>query len=233
MITVIDTETDRLEGEEGAARIVELAAVALDPVSGEISSKRSWLFAPGPGGVTPRASAIHHLTDATLAGRPAFDGDAWQAALGGAEYAAAHNVAFDRPIIERSIPPREGYAPPVWLCTLKLARVAWPEAPAHSNQTLRYWLGCDGLVPPDLYPHRAGYDALVTAWILVRLLAHFGGDLERMALISSEPSLLPRMGFGEHRGKPWSEVPKDYLRWILRKDFDADVRHTARHWLER
>lgn len=33
----------------------------------------------------------------------------------------------------------------------------------------------------------------------------------------------PVIGFGAHRGKLMRDVPSDYLRWILKQDFDATV----------
>ena len=230
-IAVIDTETDRFDGEEGAARVIELAAVEVtdDRVSGD--TVRSWQFSPGEGGVTPRASAVHHLTAVDLRGCRPFDAEAWRLAIGSADYIAAHNAAFDRAQVERAAP--DTGAP--WLCTMKMARVAWPECPSHSNQVLRYWLGLDPALPPTLYPHRAGYDAIVTAHLLVRLLEHFGGDLARMLVISQAPSLLPRVPFGANRGRPWAEMEPGFLRWVLdpARTFDEDVRYTALHWLER
>jgi exodeoxyribonuclease X len=48
-----------------------------------------------------------------------------------------------------------------------------------------------------------------------------------------EPNLLPLCRFGKHYGKPWSEVPKDYLQWMLKtvSDLDPDTRFTVEHWI--
>jgi exodeoxyribonuclease X len=231
-LAVVDTETDRLLDEEGVARIIELAVVQTT-INDDVPLARavkSWQFAPGPGGVTARASAVHHLTNDVLPQHATFGVADWRRALDGAEYAVAHNVAFDRNAIESVT---DASAPvPYWICTLKCARVAWPAAPAYGNQVLRYWLGLTGPTPPDLYPHRAAYDAIVTSWLLRRLLEYFENDLERMVKITNAPSLLSKIGFGKHRGLPWREAPSDYLRWVLRQDFDEDVRYTARYWLD-
>lgn len=42
-----------------------------------------------------------------------------------------------------------------------------------------------------------------------------------------EPLLLETVRFGKHRDARWTDLPSDYLRWLLGQDFDADVRHTA------
>lgn len=232
-LVVIDTETDRLDGEEGAAAVVELAAVTLRCGAGGWSQEaptRSWLFAPGEGGVTARASAIHHLTDDSLVGCVPFNADHWRLAMDGADCAVAHNAEFDRTQVGRVLTHDDI---PLFICTLKCARVAWPEAPAYGNQVLRYYRRLTGLVPANLYPHRAAYDAIVTSWLLIDLLAHFENDLERMVKISYEPSLLTKVTFGKHRGMRWSEVPNDWLRWVLRSDFGKDEHHTARYWVNR
>ena len=45
--------------------------------------------------------------------------------------------------------------------------------------------------------------------------------------------LLPKVTFGKHRGQAWSELPGDYLSWLVNKsDMDADTKFTARHWLD-
>ena len=48
-----------------------------------------------------------------------------------------------------------------------------------------------------------------------------------------KPSLLKVCKFGKHKDKLWSEVPLDYLRWMLRemKDLDRDTEFTVRHYL--
>ena len=107
----------------------------------------------------------------------------------------------------------------------------FPDAPAHSNQVLRYWL--DLRDPPaeagDL-AHRALYDAWTTAFLFERFLEDL--TVAQMVKISANPALLPRLGFGKHAGIPLSEVPKDYLVWIVGQDFDEDVRFTAQHYLD-
>ncbi len=52
--------------------------------------------------------------------------------------------------------------------------------------------------------------------------------------ISSRPSVLYMCKFGKHKGVLWSEVPRDYLDWVVNKsDFtDEDVLYTAKYYLE-
>jgi len=58
--------------------------------------------------------------------------------------------------------------------------------------------------------------------------------VEELVAWTNQPNLLPVCRFGnKHRDKPWSEVPKDYLQWMLRevKDMDPDLRFTIEHWV--
>lgn len=52
-----------------------------------------------------------------------------------------------------------------------------------------------------------------------------------MIQITRSPSLLYKCVFGKNAGKLWSEVPKDYLSWIINQDFDEDVKYTAGYYL--
>ena len=96
---------------------------------------------------------------------------------------------------------------------------------------LRYWLRPRGLSPIVAgVSHRALPDAYVTAFILRELLEM--ASVEELIAWTKEPVLLPRVMFGKHRGVPWSEVPSDYLAWVVEKsDLSEDVKFTAGHHL--
>ena len=38
-----------------------------------------------------------------------------------------------------------------------------------------------------------------------------------------KPIPLKLMPLGKHKGRPFSEIPTEYLRWALGKDFDQDL----------
>lgn len=218
---VVDFETT---GTDPAVdRVVELAVVPLDDdlASGEPYQE---LYHPGARGMPPEAQAVHHISMEDLRFASEFNTDAWETATAGASVFVAHHAAFDRNFAP-SLDPRP------WVCTMKLALSAWADAPGYGNQVLRYYRGLSVELPEGLYPHRATYDALVTAALFRALHFEYAGDIERMIKVSSEPALLPRVRVGQHRGKKWSEVDAGYLRWVLSKDFDEDTKFTARHWL--
>lgn len=182
-----------------------------------------WGSLVNPGrAMPPEASAVHHLIDEDLVGASPVT-EVFAKIMDGADIFAAHNAAFEQAFFGGGNKP--------WICTLKVSRRVWPEAPSHSNQALRYWRKLKVSREAASPAHRATPDAYVTAWILRDLLDH--ATVEEMILWSSEPSLLPRVTFGKHRGKAWSELPLDYLDWLASKsDMDEDTKFTARHWLK-
>ena len=138
---------------------------------------------------------------------------------------AAHNAAFD----QQWLPPDLLGNLPL-ICTYKAAVHIWPEAPRHTNQVLRYWLNLDMDRSIADRAHRALPDAYVTAHLLREILKH--ASIEELICWTNEPVLLPRVPFGKHRGHKWTDVPPDYLQWILRQqDMNEDVAYTARHHL--
>ena len=204
-------------------RIVEIGYCNLrDSVVGEPGSV---LINPGRP-IPPEASAIHHITDSDVVNAKTLEDVTPFKASSDLVY-AAHNAVFDRQFLK---PEHVGDLP--WICTYRCALRLWPEAPRHNNQTLRYWLKPDGLVRERAEPsHRAGPDAYVTAHILREMLKL--ASVEQLIQWSNEPALLVTCYFKAHKGKPWKDVPADYLQWIVKQDMDPDVLFTARYWLEK
>ena len=228
---ILDVETTDMDPETSG--IVEIAGISRD-VNGDLLTY-SALCNPGiPVGV--EAMAVHHLQDHILTGAPAPDialGKMIQHLLGEAEdgeefLVVAHNAEFDRGFIAKLDSALADKSS--WICTYRCAMHLWPDAPRHSNQCLRYWLGLELDLPEDLHPHRALYDVIVTEGILRRMLEM--RSLSELLHLSQEPVLLRTVRFGKHKGAEWKNLPADYLRWILKQsDFDTDSRHTAMHYL--
>jgi exodeoxyribonuclease X len=145
----------------------------------------------------------------------------------------AHNARFDSSFL-----PALSRKP--WLCTRRLAKRVLPGMKSYGNQALRHALELDVEMPEGGRPHRALPDALVTAAILRHLLAYLPEGapttLEGLVDWCNEPSLLTTCYFGkQHRGKAWSEVPREYLQWMESNctNLDVDIRHTVTHYLEK
>lgn len=177
----------------------------------------------------PRARASHHIDPADLIGLPPASARLATPWTDGAVALAAHLATFDAGFLQVAAAPAP--LPPL-VCTYRCALHLWPEAPAFGLQVLRYWLDLDvGPLPPGQHQHRALYDALVCAALLRRMLGM--RTLEQLIALTTAPALLLTCKMGDHRGKPWSEVPRGFLSWVWRKraTFDADVVHTVDHWL--
>lgn len=224
LVWVLDTETTGVDPD--VDEVVEVAGVLLDTRSRSVVDRYTSLVKPNMS-VPPAASAVHHLTDAHLVDAPTLEEALGPVLSRPTDYVVAHNAKFDASFL----PQVTG----AWVCTWKLSNRVWAQAPSYGNQVLRYWLNLVG--PSDgTHAHRALYDAEVTAQIFVELLTMASSDdpLPKMAEVSAQPVLLRRVAFGQHRDKPWSELPRSYLQWVVRSTgFDENVAHTARHWLDK
>jgi exodeoxyribonuclease X len=205
-----------------------IGGVMVDGVYGKL------LFNP-PGGIPPVSSGVHHITPKMVAGLPPCTPKDC-AALAISPPAAgelvpfalvAHNAAFEQEWLSKYLPAEQR-----WICTLKVAAQLYPDWPSHANQACRYLLGLeldDAIAAP---PHRAGPDSYVTAQLLARFLKT--AAVRQMVEWTRLPRMMTTCPIGEHRGKPWSAVPADFLRWMLdkAKSMDDDAKYWARKELD-
>lgn len=238
-LRVVDLETS---GGDRTSEIIEVGIVdvvnngdgwqALPPVSRLFRPRREISF---------HAMAVHHLTpDHFSPDDPHCDEYALRDMFGvtrgpegegssapKADIMVAHSAQFERGFIADTA---TGALP--WICTVKAAKMVWPDAPGHSNQVLRYWRGFR-LDPAMADPaHRAGPDAWVTAHILMDLLKE--ASVDQMLAWTNAPRELSTIPFGKHRRKPWSAAPADYLGWMAAQiDMEADVVAAAKAELAR
>jgi len=237
LITVIDTETASLSGG-----VVEVAWVCVDASTRSIEDWRTGVTNPGGWPVEVEARAVHHITDEEIAAAPPLED--WLRAnvddvFGSPpEIAAwcAHNAPFDSAVLParfraRNLLVGDDYekGDAVWIDTLRCARHLWPDSPRFSNQVIRYHLGLDcGDMPPKAgaTPHRALFDAWVTAKLLLRMLQD--QTIEELIVLSGEPARLQGpIKFGKYAGTDWSRLDRGYLRWLADNASDPDVRHTV------
>jgi len=227
LIRIMDVETTGMESTDAVVQIGQCDVRIVDGV-GTVGMPSSMFVNPGRP-IPAEARAIHHIRDKDVAGAPSPEVGLAQLMAGPPDAFCAHNNQFDRMFFAGGDRP--------WICSLKVARRVWPDAPRHGNQVLRYHLGIDdreGFEAWHSLPaHRAGPDAYITAWLICEALKC--ATVDQMIEWSSQPSLLPgKIGFGKHRGALWQELPPDYLAWIADKsELDADTKFTARHHLKR
>lgn len=223
-IRVIDFETTGMPDDQVRA-ICEIGFTDLS-ADWNISPTTAFLVNPGHP-IPPQTRAIHHISDADVAGavspdvgmRTLMDG------MADDDVFAAHNCKFEQAFF--------GGGTRRWICTMQAAKHLFPNAPGFSNQALRYWLNIDEQmddVNRAMPPHRAGPDTYVTALILYRLMML--ANVDELVRMTTAPVVLRDVTFGKHRGMKWADLPRDYLSWIANKsDLGADEKHTARHIL--
>lgn len=251
MLICVDTETTGLDHKIDA--VVEVAAVPLVFSDDKMGGTGDWfvlfgassLVAPGRR-IPPEARAVHHLSDEELRTAPqlpqALANVLTQVNVKGepCEALVAHNAPFDRGFIGQYFPSNLP-----WLDTCRLAMHLYPDAPAYGNMVLFYWLSLR--LPPvtdpgisqtiaDTVPrggtHTALYDATVTAYLLAKMLET--NTVAELLEMQDKPVLQRTCRFGKHRETAWSDVPRDYLKWVLNQSnppFEGDVLHTCRFWL--
>lgn len=232
-LAVVDIETTGTDPVR--ASVVEIAVIRIDDDGRR--SEFSTLVDPGVD-IPPAASALHHITNEMVAGKPDLATAASAAArwLFGVQV-VSHNADFDAAFLA----PALGIdaAAHGWICTYRLAMHLFPEAPDHSNQTLRYWLKLpadqvgDGHCSAGALPaHRALADARVTAGLLMHLADEYAvrlGDepcsLERLRALSDRPIKPRHLKFGVHAGVPFDELPSRYITYCLANfNLDRDTR---------
>lgn len=161
IIRVLDVETTGFHPPE--AEVIEIGwqDIAQDQDgSWHITTETRGVLVRPERPIPPETSAIHHLIDSDVAHAKSFSEAMAYPVKNikpGAQLVAlaAHNAKMERQWLEAEFPGLP------WLCTYKCALTLWPEAPGHSNQTLRYWLAPKGLDRSRATPsHRAGPDAM-------------------------------------------------------------------------
>lgn len=231
-IRVIDIETSGMEPpaaaicEIGWCDVVSATEADGHPSGWTVHMPDSFLVNPGHS-IPPDVSAVHHIIDEDVAGAPIQESILAVVSDPSVEVLCAHNARFERLFITDQM---TGGKP--WICSYKCALRLWKDAPSHSNQALRYWRKPEGLDRAIAnVAHRAGPDAYVTAFLL-RDMLNGGAAVEHMIKRSEQPALQVRCHIGKERGKLWSEIDPGFLKWLLDKDFDEDVKFTARYWLD-
>jgi exodeoxyribonuclease X len=229
-IRVVDFETT---GTEPPAQVIEVGFTDLmDEGQGWVVTQPDGRLCGTDRPVTCETRAIHHIAPAQLAGLDRFYAQPFvaQAKDDGVTAIAAHVAAFE----EKWLGPVLGGMP--MICTYKAALRAFPDAPNHQNQTLRYWLEEQGIATTDpalAHPvHRAGPDTFVTAHLLRALLGRV--SVEDLVAWTKEPAVLARMPIGKQRGAKWCDVEFGFLAWMLRQpDMDPDLKWNAQREINR
>jgi len=151
--------------------LVELAVVPI--VAGVIGEPRSWLVRPERS-IKYFATRIHGLTNDDVADQPPFAAvadEVWDALNVSA--LVAHNAHVDTGVLQREL---DNWQCPEAFDTLRLAKRLLPKQDSYQLGVLVKALKLADALPDGLVPHRATYDALVTARLFVHLATASDGQ---------------------------------------------------------
>jgi DNA polymerase-3 subunit epsilon len=213
-----DTETTGVRSDSD--RIIELAAY--DP----LLNKSFCQFIHPQMPIPKDSTAIHGITDDMVAQAPTFAvvGQAFFEFCGENAVLVAHNNdAFDKHFLSAEA-ARFGLTLPSWqmVDSLKWARKYRPDLPKHSLQYLRQLFGIK-----ENQAHRALDDVMVLYEIFSILIDDL--DVATVLRLMKEGSQVAAdiMPFGKYQGKPISEVPADYLKWLEKQGAFDKPEHAA------
>lgn len=162
--------------------LVELAAVPI--VGGVIGEPVSWLVRPDQP-ITPMTRRIHGITNEAVADAPTFEDIEVDVLLALSHPAlVAHNAHVDVDVLRRKL---TGWECPEVFDTLKLSRRFVPNQMSHKLGSLVEAFKLAEDLSPDLRPHRATYDAVVTAR-LFQMLATTNGVPRSLDELRDPPS---------------------------------------------
>ena len=212
---LVDTETTGISVND---KVCEMAYVEIDDAFNVIRSGNS-LINPGIP-IHYAASSINGITDVMVKDAPTLEDYMLSegSPLRGEVTLIAHNLDFDFRFLKAYTDDSVGK-----LCTLKCARVLYPEAANHKQGTLAAMLG---IQVAREKAHSADGDLDVLLQLLQCLCRDAGTDLYGLLEVQRRPRPISKMPFGKHKGVPLAELPNNYIHWLLNKceNLDADLR---------
>ncbi len=215
LFVCVDCESTGLDPDKD--QIIEVGAVrfTFDGVEGDLQALVNPLCP-----IPEESTRIHHITDEMVATKPPISEilpDLLQF-LSGA-ILVGHGIDFDLKLIDNAakaagLPSALQTRPRI--DTLRLARL-YGESPTNSLEMLRTHFN----IPAEA-AHRAFDDALINMSVFLRLTERFK-TLDEVFAVLAKPIRLKAMPLGKHKGRPFKEIPIDYLRWAVRQKFDQDL----------
>jgi DNA polymerase-3 subunit epsilon len=211
----IDLETTGLEPETD--KIIEVAAVifTLDGLQESFET----LIDPQCL-ISPESMAIHHITDEMVKGMPTIDQVLPKLiSMIRRHPIVGHGITTDLSFLSAAAKQHNInhlFSAHSFFDTLRLARM-YGQSPSNSLQKLREHFN----IEPE-GAHRAMSDVLVNIEVFKFLTSNFK-TIEQLQEKLSRPILLKAMPLGKHKGRPFNEIPQEYLQWAANKDFDQDL----------
>lgn len=227
-------------------RIIELAAIKLMPGGEEIS--KCWLMNPGVP-IPPETTAIHGISDEIVKDCPTFADKAEEIFefFRGCDLSGFNADRFDIPCLEEEF-ARVGMAfAPSARKHVDVQRIYHKKEPRDLSAAVRFYLGRnhDGA-------HGAEADTRATLEVLKAQMAKYSdlpATVDEMDeyLVPHDPMNADRAGtlrwkdgeltinFGKKKGESLKKLllnEPNYLKWILKGDFDTEVRMIIKDLLD-
>lgn len=203
---ILDTETTDADAPE----VIELAYMG--PLDSALSVATPELFNWKPTKpIALGALATHHIIADDLVGYPVWPGKFDLPS--GCHYIVGHKIDFDWKAIGSPNVKR--------ICTLALARRAWPSLDSHRLEALIYHLYPHPMARELVkHAHNAAADVDLCWRVLQAVWDVFGrpDTWERFWEISEEARVPTVFSFGKHKGKAIAEVKRidrSYISWCL------------------
>lgn len=218
---ILDTETHQLNGLP-----IEIAYAPVEVNHAKLRLDRQQMFdqlySIGDERISYASMAVHHILESDIAGQPHYSSFQLPAET---QYIIGHNIDYDiRTIAQCGV----NTTPIKAICTLALARHAWPDIEAHNISALIYHIsqGSEQARTMLKGAHRADADIILTANILMHILHVLNiQDIESLYAASEQARIPHSLNFGKHRGTKIADLPKDYVQWLLRQeDLDPYLR---------
>lgn len=210
---ILDTETHTLNGQP-----IEIAYAPIQIHDGKLTLDKSQIFdqlyrVDEP--ISYAAMAVHHILESELVDQPHYTSFSLPQDT---TYIIGHNIDYDIRALEKcGVDTSKIKA----ICTLALARLVWPDAEAHNISALIYMITKGSAKARDMIKkaHRADMDIILTANILMHEIHHLKIQTIEELYTASEDARIPRtINFGKHRGTAITDLPADYMQWLLRQD---------------
>lgn len=216
----LDLETTGLDPVKD--KIIEVAVICFN--SSSILASMESLIQPCIS-IPEETIAIHHITNDMVSGKPTID-QVLPALLQmiNDHIIIGHGIGMDIAFLiqackQNNIPNTLSRNSSI--DTLRLARL-YGQSPTNSLEVLRehFNIKAEGA-------HRAMNDVIVNIEVFKQLAKQFKTTQQLFDRLD-KPILLKKMPLGKHKGRPFSEIPIEYLRWAAHQEFDQDLLFSLR-----
>lgn len=220
----LDCETTGLDPKTD--RIIEIAVCKF--TFDKIDETYETLIDPGIP-IPESTIEIHHISDDMVMGKPkAKDVLPKVLQIVSDHIIVGHGIQLDIQFIEQeciraSIPCKIMNNP--FFDTLRMARL-YGQSPVNSLERLRHHFNI-----AEEGAHRAMSDVIVNIEVFKYLTGEFK-TVQELQKRLDKPILLKVMPLGKHKGRPFTDIPLEYLQWAANKDFDQDLLFSIRSELK-